>query len=337
MINVALIGYGYWGPNLARNFVDCPATALVGVADQSAAKREAAARRYPGIAVTNTADALINDTNVDAVAIATPVATHFPLASAALAAGKHVFVEKPMTDTVESAQTLVDEADRRGLTLMVGHTFIYSSPVRKIQELSGSGALGDILYYDSRRINLGLFQTDVNVVWDLAVHDLAIIESLGLKVEGVSCTGVKHFGQPHENLAFISLFFEGGAVGHLNVSWLSPVKVREVLIGGAKQMVVYDDMEPSNKIFVFDKGVTITKDPAEILQRRVGYRSGDMLAPSLAQIEPLATEVAHFADCIATGKAPMSDGRAGLAVVKTLAAAERSMRNKGSFERTDSA
>lgn len=330
MIRVGVIGYGYWGPNLARNISECPATVLTAIADVAPARREAAARRFQGVRTVESAEALIASPDIDAVAIATPVATHAMLALAALQAGKHVLVEKPMASSVADAEALVAEADRRGLTLMVDHTFVYTPAVRKIRQLVEDGELGDIYYYDSVRINLGLFQHDVNVLWDLAVHDLSIMDYvLGRSAEAVSATGMSHVRGKPEDVAYLTMFFEGTLLGHVHASWLAPVKVRRTLIGGSRRMIVFDDLEASEKVKVYDRGISVDSNPENLYQVLVGYRSGDMWAPHLPVAEALQIEMAHFAECISTGARPLTDGAAGLRVVRLLDAAATSLAARG--------
>ena len=276
---------------------------------------------------------MINDTSVDAVAIATPVSSHFELAMAALRAGKHALVEKPMTSTAEQALTLIDEADRRGLVLMVDHTFVYTNAVAKIRELTQNGDLGEIYYYDSVRINLGLFQHDVNVLWDLAVHDLSIMDYVlaGQTPAAVSATGLAHIpGQP-ENIAYMTMFFDGRMIAHVHVNWLAPVKVRRTLLGGSRRMIVFDDLEASEKIKVYDRGISLNPSQENLYQMLIGYRAGDMWAPQLGVAEALQTEARHFIECIEQKKTPRSDGRAGLRVVRLLEAASRSMSHQGAL------
>jgi len=330
MIKVGVIGYGYWGPNLVRNFADNTATAIAGVADTRADRVALAQRRYPGIQAATDYRELLANPGIDAIAISTPVSSHYTLALAALQAGKHVLIEKPLTTNSEDGQRLIDEAERRRLVLMVDHTFVYTPAVRKIQELVASGSLGDIYYFDSMRVNLGLFQHDVDVIWDLAVHDLSIMDYvLPAKPCAVTATGVSHVDGGTENLAYITAFFEGSLIAHINVNWLSPVKVRRTMIGGSRQMIVYDDMEASEKIKVYDKGITVTSSPEAIYKTLVGYRTGDMIAPQLDFTEALRTEAQHFAECIEHGSTPITDGHAGLQVVRILEAATQSMRDRG--------
>ncbi|MBV8550986.1 MAG: Gfo/Idh/MocA family oxidoreductase [Acidobacteriaceae bacterium] len=330
MIRVGVIGYGYWGPNLVRNFVECPDIQVAAVADLNEARLQHVRQRYPRVEVTTDYRTLLANPTIHAVAISTPVSTHFPLAMAALEAGKHVLVEKPMAANSEQALGLIEEAERRKLVLMVDHTFVYTGAVRKIRELIERGALGDIYYYDSTRVNLGLFQHDVDVIWDLAVHDLSILEFiLPDSPIAVSATGVGHVQGAAENIAYMTAFYESSLIVHLNVNWLSPVKIRRTLIGGSRQMLVYDDLESSEKIKLYDKGITVRNNPESLYKLLVGYRSGDMYCPQLDVTEALRVELQHFAECIDTGKTPITDGWSGLRVVSVLEAATLSMKEKG--------
>src|SRR4029453_6883737 len=268
--------------------------------------------------------------------IATPVSSHFDLAMAALRAGKHVLVEKPLASNSEQAVQLIDEAATRELVLMVDHTFVYTDAVRKVRELIASGALGEIYYYDAVRVNLGLFQHDVNVIWDLAIHDLSIMDYvLPTKATAVSATGISHIpGQP-ENVAYITLFFATPQIAHVHVNWLTPVKVRHTLIGGNEKMILYDDLEPSEKVKIYDKGVTLSQRPEAVYEMLVSYRSGDMWAPRLDSTEALQTEAQHFIDCIENNGQPETDGEAGLRLVKIVEAAEKSLRTRGQLVQID--
>ncbi len=287
-------------------------------------------RRYPAVGVTTSARELIDDPSVDAVVIATPVASHFDLAMAALRAGKHVLVEKPMAATSEEALRLIDEAARRRLVLMVDHTFVYTGAVRKIRELAAAGELGDIYYYDSVRINLGLFQHDVNVFWDLATHDLSIMDFvLRQTPSAVSATGLAHVAGEPENIGYMTMFFDAPLIAHVHVSWLAPVKVRRTLLGGSRRMIVFDDLEASEKVKVYDRGISLNPSPENVYQMLVGYRTGDMSAPNIAVGEALSVEAAHFVDCIDRRQTPVTDGQAGLRVVRLLEAATQSMRDHG--------
>jgi predicted dehydrogenase len=330
VINIGVVGYGYWGPNLVRNFAETNGANLAAVSDLDAKKLEVVKKRFPAVKVTTRFQDLLEDPSIDAIAIATPVNTHFDLGMAALKAGKHLWLEKPMTETSVQASQLVAEAEKRGLVLLVDHTFIYTGAVRKMGEIIRSGDLGKMYYYDSIRVNLGLFQRDVSVISDLAVHDFAILDYLlGEHPTAVSAAGTNHFPGTPENLAYITLFYESGTIAHANVSWLAPVKVRQILIGGSKKMITYDDLEPSEKIKVYDKGVSFTDDPAQIQEMRVGYRTGDMWAPKLSGVEALKLEGEHFVDCIVNQKVPETDGKLGLRVVELIEAATSSMRGKG--------
>lgn len=330
MVRIGVIGYGYWGPNLVRNFAETEDAEVVAVADYSPERLALARKRHPAITVATDPEELINSPLVDAIAIATPVSTHFDLAMRALRAGKHVMVEKPITTTPEEAARLVEEAARRKLTLMVDHTFLYTPAVRKIRDIYDRGDLGDIYYYDSVRVNLGLFQSDVNVIWDLAVHDLSIMDYLLPESPcAVSATGVSHVAGRGENIAYLTLFFPSKLIAHIHVNWLAPVKVRQTLIGASNKMVVYDDLEVSEKVKVYDKGITLQGDPADEYQMRIGYRSGDVWTPHLGTREALAVEAAEFVDCVVTGARPTSDGETGLRIVSMLDAAERSMKDHG--------
>jgi len=330
VIRVGVIGYGYWGPNLVRNFIEAPGTTVRAVADTRDDRRSLAQSRHLGVEVTADHRDLLRNREIDAIAISTPVSTHFPLAMEALKAGKHVLVEKPMTTSSEDAMRLIDEADRRNLVLMVDHTFVYTGAVRKIRELIEGGSIGDLYYYDSTRVNLGLFQHDVDVIWDLAVHDLSIMEFLLPEAPmSVSATGIGHVNGATENIAYVTAFYESSLIAHVSVNWLSPVKIRRTLIGGSKQMVVYDDIENSEKVKVFDKGITVKNGPESLYKLLVSYRSGDMYAPRIEITEALQVEARHFADCIENGTTPITDGMSGLRVVSVLEAATRSMKERG--------
>ncbi len=330
MISVGVIGYGYWGPNLVRNFAESVDTNVAAVSDLNPERLQLVRRRYPGAEAVSDYREILANPRIDAVAISTPVSTHFRLAMEALQAGKHVMVEKPITANSEHAERLIDEAARRGLVLMVDHTFVYTGAVREMKKLIASGAIGNVYYYDSTRVNLGLFQHDVNVIWDLAVHDLAILDYIlpETPIE-VSATGVAHVPGAAEDTAYVSIICTNSVIAHLNLNWLSPVKIRRTLIGGTKSMIVYDDLEASEKIKIYDKGVTVTNHPEAVYKMMVGYRSGDMRAPRIDTTEALAIEIQHFADCIVNGRTPITDGEAGLRVVRVLEAASRSMSEHG--------
>lgn len=330
MIGISVIGYGYWGPNLVRNFSQVPEARVVSVCDQRADRRAHVKSVYPAIRTCSDVRDVWSNPAVQAVAIATPVSSHYELALQALRAGKHVFVEKPFTTTSAQAERLIEEAEKRQLTLMVDHTFVYTSAVRKIKELVDSGSIGKVHYYDSVRINLGLFQHDVNVLWDLAVHDLSIMDYLFERSPvTIAATGMAHVpGQP-ENLAYLTCYFDNSLIAHFHVNWMAPVKVRQTLVGGSQKMIVYDDIEMSEKIKVYDKGITLSDNPADIYQLKVGYRAGDMWAPRLDNIEALQLEANHFVDCIINTRKPLTDGVVGLRVVRILEAASQSIANRG--------
>lgn len=330
MLQAAVVGYGYWGPNLVRNFNECADLEVRWVMDLSQDRLATVRSRYPAVQTTTDYGQLLTHPQLDAVAIATPVATHFDLALQALRAGKHVFLEKPLTETAEQARRLIDEAERRGLTLMVDHTFLFTGAVRKIKDLIANDEIGDLYYYDSTRVNLGLVQADVSVLWDLAVHDLAILDFiLDQKPVAVSATGMSHIPNQPMTVAHMSLFFESSMIADIQVNWLAPVKVRQTLIGGSRKMIVYDDLEPSEKVKVYDKGVTLGKDQEGLYKARVGYRTGDMWAPKLDDVEALRYETSYFAECILEGKLPINGGAAGLAVVQAMEAATRSIEKRG--------
>jgi predicted dehydrogenase len=329
-IGVAVVGCGYWGPNLIRNFTNCPTSAVVRLCDQNAATLEKARALCPHAAGTADFRDVLADPAVDAVAIATPVATHAALATAALRAGKHVLVEKPMAMSECEAEDLVRLAERQRLTLMVDHTFIYSGPIRKIKDLVDSGELGDIYYLDSVRINLGIFQSDVNVIWDLAPHDLSIVEFLlGRLPKSVAANGTCHTRSDLEDVAYLNLDFGGSLLASFHVNWLSPVKVRHLIIAGSKKSLVYNDLNAWEPIKVYDRGITVDESPEARRGALIGYRTGDIWSPHIEQSEALQNVVRHFADCVRTGKKPLTDGAAGLRVVRILEAAQRSIKAQG--------
>ena len=330
MLKLGVIGYGYWGPNLVRNFMEVPGSTVVAVCDLRPERLNQLTNRYPSIKTCTGTQELLHDPQIDAVAIATPVSTHFDLALAALRAGKHVLVEKPLAANSEQALQLIEEATALKRVLMVDHTFVYTGAVKKIRELITANQLGEIYYYDAVRVNLGLFQHDVNVIWDLAIHDLSIMDYvLPSRAVAVSATGISNIpGQP-ENVAYITLFFGNPQIAHVHVNWLTPVKVRHTLIGGSDKMILYDDLEPSEKVKVYDKGVRVSQSPEDVYEMLVSYRSGDMWAPRLDSTEALHTEALHFIDCIQNGKQPETDGQAGLRLVRIVEAAERSLRARG--------
>ena len=331
MINVGVIGYGYWGPNLARNLAETDGLCLAAVADARADRREAAARRHRGIATYEAADVLIAAGDLDAVVIATPLDTHYPFAKAAIERGKHVLVEKPFVGSKAHAEALAELADQHDVRLMVDHTFVYNGAVRRIRSLIDAGDLGELLYLDSVRVNLGLLQQDSNVIWDLAAHDLSIMDYLiDTRPIAVSADGTAAGGFGHENVAYVTAHFDNGFLAHFHVNWLAPVKMRQMLIGGSQRMVVYDDTDPAEKVRVYDKGVDVdVQDRETRRQILVSYRTGDMYAPKFDRREALSLVAREFADAIASRRRPLTDAAAGIRVVSLLDAAERSLRAGG--------
>lgn len=334
MVRMGVIGYGYWGPNLVRNFMELEGSEVAAVADRDAKRLEALARRWPAVKGTTRAEEVIADPSIQAVVIATPVASHHELALAALRAGKHVLVEKPLAQTAAQARELVEEAERRGLVLLVDHTFLYTGAVQKIRELAAAGELGQIYYYDSVRVNLGLFQEDVDVIWDLAVHDLSIMDFvLGVRPVAVHASGIRHVEGQHTNMAYLTLRFDEPMLAHVHVNWLAPMKVRRTLIGGSKKMIVYDDLDMDEKVRVYDKGITLSDQAGEekkSVYKMVAYRrTGDLWAPKLRMTEALEVEARHFLACVRGEETPISDGRSGLRMVEMLEAATRSLQQGG--------
>jgi predicted dehydrogenase len=329
MVGVAVIGCGYWGPNVVRNFSSLAGCELRYVCDLDDARIEPLRALYPAVSGVNDVAAVLDDPKVDAVAICTPIHTHALLAELALEAGKHVLVEKPLTHTVESAERLVAIAKTKDLVLQVDHTFTYSPAVQMIRAMLDEGQLGDLLYLDSVRINLGLFRSDVSVIWDLAAHDISIINHLvDSAPTSVSATGCSHYGEL-ENLAYITLMYPESLIAHIHVNWLAPVKIRSTLVGGSKQMIVYDDLAPSEKVRVYDRGVSLNGGEQARERALVDYRLGSMIAPHIEKVEPLRAVCEDFIHAIENDCAPLSDGLAGLAVVRVLAAAEESIRKNG--------
>jgi predicted dehydrogenase len=327
-MNFGVIGYGYWGPNVARNLANLDGAQLTAIAEMSPSARQRAHKAFPGMHITPDACEVIKSANVDAVAVITPVWTHYELAKAALENGKHVFVEKPFTSTTAQAKELIELAARKNLKIMVDHTFLFTGAVRKIRQLVTEGTLGKLFYYDSTRVNLGLFQHDINVLWDLAPHDLSIMDNLlPGRAEAVVATGQNHLNG-HEDVAFMTVYFPDRVIAHINVNWLSPVKVRTTLIGGEKRMLVWNDLEADEKIKVYDKGVDITSREG-VYELLVSYRSGDMWSPQIEQAEALRHELSYFVDCISSGQDPHNDGHAGLRVVTMLEAASTSLKKRG--------
>jgi len=329
MLRIGVIGYGYWGPNIVRNFSAANGSEVTMVCDMNQQNLKKVKKAYPQINVTANIDELIKNPEVDAIAIATPVFTHHDLAKKALEEGKSAFLEKPFTYTVAEAEDLVELAAKKNLKLMVDHTFLYTGAVRKIRQLVDDGVLGNLYYFDSVRVNLGLFQHDVNVVWDLAPHDISIMDYIiGEIPQAVIATGVGHFNRGLEDIAYLTFYYDHNIIAHINVNWLSPVKVRTTLIGGEKKMLVWNDLEPDEKIKIYDKGVKVkTKEGQYNLL--VDYRSGDMWAPKVEQTEALKLMAEKFVDYVKNGGTVVNDGIAGLNNVKMLEAANKSLNNKG--------
>jgi predicted dehydrogenase len=328
MINIGIIGYGYWGPNIVRNFNGLEETKVLAVCDGNQAAMNRARKAYPQITVTQDCDDILTSSKIDAVAVITPVSTHFELAKKALENGKHVFVEKPFTASVAQAEELINLAEQKNLTIMVDHTFIFTGAVKKIKQLINEKVLGDLYYYDSVRVNLGLFQRDVNVIWDLAPHDFAVMDYLlDEQPAAVAACGKAHVNDM-EDTAYVTVHFSNNMIAHFNVNWLSPVKVRTTLIGGEKKMLVWNDLEPDEKIKIYDKGVDVQSKEATY-KMLINYRSGDMYAPRIEPMEALKTEAEYFAHCVKTHEKPVNDGHAGLRVVKLLDACNTSLAKNG--------
>ena len=335
-VRIGVIGYGYWGPNVVRNFYNTPNAVVASVCDLCPTSLQRVRRADPSMEVTTNPAKLRTSPEIDAVAIVTPISHHFSLAKAALNNGKHVFVEKPFTASAAEAEELIELAERKNLLIMVDHTFLFSGAVRKIRELMDSRSLGNLYYYDSTRVNLGLFQHDSNVVWDLAPHDLSIIDYLIADgPEAIVATGEKHVNGT-EDMAFITMYFPDKVIAHLNVNWLSPVKVRTTLIGGEKKMLLWNDLEADEKIKIYDKGVE-RSNGTDGYDLRVSYRTGDLWIPRLEQVEALALETRCFVNCVLSGETPFNDGNAGLRVVQMLEAIDRSMSQKGKMVYCNSA
>lgn len=324
MIRFGVIGYGYWGPNVVRNLRNIEGAQVAAICDRSAGAMRRAKQLYPEVRVTSDPSEVLCSADIDAVAVITPVRTHFELAKSALCNGKHVFVEKPFTATSAQAEELIDLADRRNLQIMVDHTFLFTGAVKKIRNMIDDGTLGKLYYYDSTRVNLGLFQHDVDVLWDLAPHDLSIVDYLiGKPPDAVVATGERHLNGLTD-VAFMTMYFPDNVIAHINVNWLSPVKVRMTLIGGEKKMLVWNDLEADEKVKVYDRGVKLTAGEG-VHDLLVGYRSGDMWAPRIEATEALKAELSYFIDCIQNSTVPVNDGLAGLRVVRMLEAAQESI------------
>src|SRR4051812_32074264 len=332
-INVGVIGCGYWGPNLLRNFAENESAQLRWICDLDEQRLASMSRRYPMAQTTTDYRVVVNDPAVDAAAVVTPVATHFAIAKELLRAGKHVLLEKPLAATTREAEELIEIAEQNQRTLMVDHTFIYTGAVRKMKEIVSNGELGDLLYFDSVRINLGLFQRDINVLWDLAPHDLSIMDYLiERQPHAISALGSSHIERGIENIAYLVMLFPDEFIAHFHFNWLAPVKIRRTMIAGSSKMILYDDIEPTEKVRVYDKGVTASRASRETdYQTLVSYRTGDVWAPKLDSTEALRYVVAEFLDSIRDGRAPLTDGPAGLRVVRLLEAAQKSLKLGGQY------
>jgi predicted dehydrogenase len=328
MVRIGVIGYGYWGPNIVRNFLAADGAKVEAVCDNNPATLKKLASSNPTITTVTSSDEIISSPSIDAVAIVTPVSTHYALAKKALENGKHIFIEKPFTDSVAHAEELVNLAEKKNLVIMVDHTFLFTGAVRKIKQLIKEKTLGKIYYYDSTRVNLGLFQHDINVIWDLAPHDFAILNYvIADQPVAVTACGRAHING-HEDIAYITVFFSSNLIAHINVNWLSPVKVRNTLIGGEKKMLVWNDITDDEKIKVYDKGIDVTTKEG-IYDLLVNYRSGDIWTPKLENLEALKQETAYFVECVTTSTKPHNDGLAGLQVVRLLDACDQSLRQNG--------
>ena len=326
MYNIAVIGFGYWGPNIVRNFSNHPECKVKYICDLDGDARERAASNYPNIEIIDDPNIIFTDSEIDIVAIVTPVSMHYQLAKNALKAGKHIFLEKPMVETLSQADDLIRIAKEKNLIGVVDHTFLFTAAVMKIKEIVDSGEIGDITYFDSVRVNLGLFQHDVDVIWDLAPHDLSILFHLMDKwPNAVTANGVSHLDNGLVDVAYLTLHYDRNMIANFHVNWLSPVKVRKILIGGTKKMIVFDDMDPSEKIKVYDKGIDVTK-PEEIHKLLVKYRSGDMLAPNISPTEALKLEVNDFIEQVKSGTSESNNTLIhGREVVGILEASNRSL------------
>ena len=332
MIRVGVIGYGYWGPNVVRNLREIDGASVVAVCDKNQNALKRLKHAHPDIHTTRDFSEVVTSKDIDAVAVVTPVRTHFALAKTALENGKHIFVEKPFTANTAQADELIELADKKNLVIMVDHTFLFTGAVRKIRQLLEDGTMGKLYYYDSTRVNLGLFQHDVNVLWDLAPHDLSIMDFLiHEKPEGVIATGEKHLNGQFD-VAYMTVYFPHNVIAHINVNWLSPVKVRTTLIGGEKRMVVWNDLDADEKVKVYDRGVQMGNRQG-VYDLLVSYRSGDMWAPKVEQTEALRSELSYFVECIQGNKKPHNDGHAGRRVVQMLEAADKSLKHRGEMIR----
>lgn len=329
-VRVGIVGLGYWGPNVLRNFLSSPDAMVTAVCDKDQKKLNIVQHR--DILKTTDHEELLESNKIDAVVLCVPIHAHYPLAKKAIEAKKHVWVEKPLTDTTEQALELCSLADKKGVTLFVDHTFVYNPAVRKMKEIIDQGLLGDLFYFDSTRVNLGLFQQDVNVVWDLAPHDLSILNYLvGMMPSKVSAIGAAHFTQDKEEIAYVHLYYENNMLAHLNFNWLSPVKVRKILVGGSQRLLLYDDTDAAEKIKLYDKGVDINGKLSQEGKEKylINYRMGDMIAPCIENVEPLSLACRDFIDAILNQKSPLSDGKKGAKIVQIIEAIQQSLKMQG--------
>jgi predicted dehydrogenase len=330
MLKVGVIGVGYWGPNLIRNFIANPDTEMKMCCDLRRERLDYITSLYPTIQVTENCKEIVESPEIDIIAICTPVFTHYEIAKKALKAGKHVLIEKPMTSTSAEGEELLEIAEKKGLQIFVDHTFVFTGAVRKIKDLIQNDEIGDLYYFDSTRVNLGLFQHDVNVLWDLAPHDISIMHFLlNQDPEAVVATGADHLGGGIENVAYLTVYFPNNLLAHINTNWLSPVKIRQTLIAGSKKMVVWDDNQPSEKVRVYDKGIEVIKTADEVYDMLIQYRTGDMFCPKIDATEALGAEVNHIVGCLGNNHQSIISGEAGLMVVKILEAAQESIKNRG--------
>lgn len=330
MIKIGVIGCGYWGPNLVRNFHEGKNSQVVSVCDLREERLNLIKQKYPYLKITKDYEDILKDKTINAIAIATPVSTHFQLAKEALLAEKHILVEKPLAASSEEAKELIEIARRKKKILMVDHTFVYTSAVRKMKEIVKKGELGKIYYFDSVRINLGLFRSDVNVLWDLAPHDFSIMDFLLEETPiSVQASGSSHINTGFENIVYVTIHFKNSLIGHIHVNWMAPVKIRTTLISGSKKMIVYNDLEPIEKVKVYNRGVTLDRSRDTTTLNKYQYRVGDIYIPHFEDVEALQTECNHFVECILKNKKPTTDGEAGLRVVRLLEASQYSLKNGG--------
>ena len=330
MINVAVIGIGYWGPNLVRNFIANPKTNINICCDLNQERLNHIHRFYPSLKTKKDYREIVKDPKIDLVAVCTPVFSHYEIAKAALNGGKHVLIEKPMTAKSEEAEDLIDLAEKKGLKIFVDHTFVFTGAVRKMKELIENDDIGDLYYFDSMRVNLGLFQHDVNVLWDLAPHDISIMHFLlNQQPESVVANGAAHLDKGQEDVAYLTVYYPNNLIAHINVNWLSPVKIRQTLLAGKKKMIAWDDNQPSEKIMVYDKGVEVVQTVNQVYQMLVQYRTGDMYAPKIDSTEALTTEINHIVDVIENNSKSDANGHAGRMVVRILEAADKSLKQRG--------